>query len=92
MTYIPHDTPQEKSGDNVERRERLRARMVAEEVVRLLVHNGLVGNETLDVAGVASLLGKSRKWVYNHIEDIPHATVGKTYRFRRSDISEFLMR
>jgi len=39
---------------------------------------------------VAGYLGKSTKWVYRHIDDLPHRRVGRSIRFTDDDIRQIV--
>lgn len=47
--------------------------------------------DPLDVGDVANVLGKSRRWVQEHTKsgDIPHARIGRTYRYAKRAIFEY---
>lgn len=66
--------------------------MVAEEVVKQLKAQGLVEDKVIGVPEVAQLLGCGVQTVYNRLDDLPHAKVGKHIRFFLSDIYKILRR
>jgi len=47
--------------------------------------------ETFDAAWFGQQLGgKSADWVLKHLDEIPHLKVGRTVRFTRRDLADYL--
>lgn len=68
------------------------ARMVAEELYKVLKKEGLVESDVIGIDEAAGILGMSKQSVYNRIQEIPHTKFGKSLRFFKSDIIKMLRR
>ena len=51
---------------------------------------------SLDVEAAASYINMSAKWIYKHLDSVPHLRIGDGYkpriRFRRRDLDHWLLR
>ena len=68
------------------------ARLVAEELYKIMRKEGLVDDKVIGAEEVAEILGCSTETIYRKSTDIPHTKVGKTLRFFKSDIIKMLRR
>lgn len=68
------------------------AKMVAEELYKVLKKEGLVESDVIGIDEAAGILGMSKQSVYNRIQEIPHTKFGKSLRFFKSDIIKMLRR
>lgn len=66
------------------------ARMIAEELYAIMEKNGNTQDEMMDVGSAASMMGCSTSFIYHNKETIPHFKVGKSLRFRRSDMLKYI--
>ncbi len=66
------------------------ARMIAEELYRLLERDGQIHNESVGVEDAAEIMGCSASFVYHNISEIPHTKIGRSLRFRTSDIHRYM--
>lgn len=78
---------------------RTEARMIAEELFKLVrplvveqlkVVTSEVIDETFGIKEAAKYLGCKEKTIYNKIKEIPHFKIGRTLRFSRLALDEYI--
>ncbi|MCI7653037.1 MAG: helix-turn-helix domain-containing protein [Bacteroidales bacterium] len=68
------------------------ARLVAEELFKLIKKDGLLEDKVIGAEETAEILGCSTWTVYKKLSEIPHTKFGKSLRFFKSDIIKMLRR
>lgn len=72
--------------------KRSEARMIAEELYRLMKEDGQIHEEWLSRKEAADYLGKSLSWMNHHGESIPRTKIGGSYRYSKSGLNAYLNR
>lgn len=71
---------------------RAEARMVAEELFKVMKSDGIVEDKVLGVSEAAQILGVKEQTIYNHANDLPCTKFMGKLRFFQSDLYKLLRR
>ncbi len=68
------------------------ARMIAEELFKLMQSNKVLNERYMSAPEAAELLGLPLQTLYNKINEIPHTKVGRRLRFAESALKKYIER
>ena len=51
---------------------------------------GLQPDPLMTTAGTAAYLNVPARWIYNHLDELPHLRLGRGLRFRRRELDRWL--
>lgn len=67
--------------------KRSEARMIAEELYRLMKEDGQVQEQWLSQKEAADFLGVSYSWITHHGKTLPRTKIGGSYRYPKSKLN-----
>lgn len=71
---------------------RAELRVLAQEIVKELRKEGVIGGKIMDISETAKMIGMSERYIYNHIDEIPHTKLGRNLKFFEHDIRKWMRR
>ena len=69
---------------------RAEAKMIAEELYKLMRKGDVLPERYLNAKEAAELLGRPLRTLYNKVSELPHTKVGKHLRFKESSLRQYM--
>lgn len=68
------------------------ARMIAEELHKLMMRDNPKAERLLNITEAAAFLGLAKSTIYSRLEQIPHSKIGGRLRFTESSLYQYATR